>query len=125
MEVSAKVRSSPAFKDKDGKEQPAVKGGEVKVNFTLPADLAGLQRAYTDPVVYAHAKGSMIISLQALLRRMIEAGKSQAECQAATTGWKPDVRTAVKQTAFEKASGAIKSLNTEERAKLLKELTGK
>ena len=122
MEVSAKVRPSPASKTKDGKDIPAVKGGEVKVSFNLPTDLAGLQKAYTDAVVYAHAKGSIIISLQAGLRRMIEAGKSAAECQTFASGYRPDVRTVVKQSAFEKATGAIKSLSAEERAKLLKEL---
>ena len=125
MEVKAKVRPSPAVtKTVDGKPvtTPATKGGEVSAQFTLPTDLAGLQKAYSDAVVYAHAKGSIIISLQALMRRMIELGKSAAEIQTAVTAWKPDVRTAVKQSAFEKATGAIKGLSAEERAKLLKEL---
>lgn len=128
MEVKAKVRPSPARveKDKDGKDVqiPAFKGGETSVQFNLPATLPELVKSYSEAVVYAHAKGSIIISLQALMRRMIEAGKNQADIQKAVNEWKPDVKTVVKQSAFEKATGAIKSLSAEERAKLLKELQG-
>lgn len=125
MEVVAKVRPSPASKDKDGKEIPATKGGEVKVNFNMPANLADAIKAYGELVVYNHAKGSIIISLQAGLRRMIEAGKSPADCQKFASEYKPDVRTVVKQSAFEKAKGALGSLSAAEKAALLKELTGK
>lgn len=123
MEVKAKVRPSPARteKGKDGKDVvvPAQKGGEVAVQFQLPTSLDAMVKAYSDAVVYAHAKGSIIISLQAGLRRMIEGGKSKEECQKFANEYKPDVRTVVKQSAFEKASGAIKSLSADERAKLL------
>ena len=126
MEVRAKVNPSPAktVPGKDGKPVtvPAVKGGVASAQFNLPGDLAGLQKAYGDPVVYAHAKGSIIISLQAAMRRMIEAGKSAGDIQTAVAAFKPDVRTAVKQSAFEKATGAIKSLSAEERSNLLKQL---
>ena len=128
MEVKAKVRPSPARTEtgKDGKpvQIPAQKGGEVTVQYSLPATLADATKAFGEAVVYAHMKGSVIISLQAGLRRLIEAGKSKEECQKFATEYKPDVRTVVKQSAFEKATGAIKSLSAEERAKLLKELQG-
>lgn len=128
MEVKAKVRPSPARveKDKDGKDVqiPAFKGAETSVQFNLPGSLAELVKSYSEAVVYAHAKGSIIISLQALMRRMLEAGKNQADIQKAVNEWKPDVKTVVKQSAFEKATGALKSLSAEERAKLLKELQG-
>lgn len=128
MEVKAKVRPSPARveKDKDGKDVqiPAFKGAETSVQFNLPATLPEMVKAYGESVVQAHAKGSIIISLQALMRRMLEAGKSQPDIQKAVNEWKPDTKTVVKQSAFEKATGAIKSLSAEERAKLLKELQG-
>lgn len=129
MEVVAKVRPSPERKekDKDGKEKviPAFKGAETKVKFNLPANLAEMSKAYGDEVTYAAAKGSVIISLQALMRRMLEAGKTQVEIQKAVSEWKPDVRTVVRQSAFEKATSAIKTLSAEERAKLLAELQKK
>lgn len=128
MEVKAKVRPSPARveKDKDGKDVqiPAFKGGEASAQFNLPGTLPELVKWASEQVVYAHAKGSIIISLQAAMRRMIEAGKSPAEIQQMVSAYKPDVKTVVKQSAFEKATGAIKSLSAEERAKLLKELQG-
>lgn len=126
MEVIAKVRPSPAVtvKGKDGKEKviPAFKGGDVKVNFTMPATLADMTKAYGEDVTYAAAKGSVIISLQAGLRRLVEGGKSQAECQAFTTAYKPDVRTVVKQSAMQKATTAAQAMTPAERAELLKQL---
>jgi len=126
IEVKAKVRPSPAttVKGKDGKDVvvPAFKGGETVAKYDLPTDLPGMIKAYGEPVVFAHAKGSIIISLQAAMRRLIEAGKSAADIQTAVTAFKPDVRTAVKQSAMEKATGAIKSLSADERKKLLAEL---
>lgn len=129
MEIKAKVRASaavPASKDKAGKDvpaQPAYPERVASAQFALPTDLAGLTKAYGDAVVYAAAKNAIVISVQATMRRAIEAGKSAAEISKIVSEFKPDVRNVVKQSAFEKATGAIKSLSAEERANLLKQLT--
>lgn len=131
MQVQAKTKDSPAIpahKDaKTGKDVPAVpakKGSSATVNYDIPADLPGMTKAFGDAVVYAAAKGAIIIGLQAFIRRHIDKGTAPADIQKEVTAWKPDVRSVVKQTAFEKANSAIKGLSAEERAKLLKDLQG-
>lgn len=136
MEIKAKVRASvaqpakPASKGTDGKDIPAVAAipaqpeKNATAQFEMPADLAGMTKAWGDGVVYAAAKNAVTISVQATMRRLMDAGKTAAEIQQAVKEFKPDVRNVVKQTAFEKASGALKSLTAEERAKLLKDLQG-
>lgn len=129
MEIKAKVRASlavPASKGKDGKDvpaQPAFPERTATAQFALPTDLAGLQKAYGDAVVYAAAKNAIVISVQATMRRAIEAGKSAADISKIVSEFKPDVRNVVKQSAFDKASGAIKSLSADERKALLAQLT--
>ncbi len=106
MKVSAKT------KDK----QP------VTIEYDLPEHLEGLRKHFGDEVVNAAAKGAIVISLQAYIRRLIEKGKNHAEIQAECKVWKPDTRTVVKQTAFEKATGAVTKLSPEERKQLLAQL---
>lgn len=133
MEITAKVRAQPAQPatpagTKDGKPVAATPAVPAKpemkatAQFNMPADLDAGVKAFGAPVVWAAAEGAITISVQALMRRMMEVGKSSAEIQKAVAEFKPDVRNVVKQSAFEKATGAIKSLSPEERAKLLREL---
>jgi len=107
MKVSAKTKDKPT---------------PVTVEVTIPDSLAGLQETYGDAVVAAAAKGAIIISLQAFMRRHIEKGTASAELQREAAAWRPDVRTVVKQSALEKASSSIKQLSPEERAALLAQL---
>ena len=94
----------------------------VKVNYNIPADLDGKRKLFGDEVVNAAAGGAIVISLQAFMRRHIEKGTAQPAIQQAVGAWKPDVRSIVKQTAFEKVSSNISKLTPEERKKLLAEL---
>lgn len=99
------------------KEHPEAR----KVSYDFPADLEGLVEKFGADSVYAAAQGAYVISLQALARRHIE--KSDEEIQNLVAGWNPNERSpAVKQTAFEKASGALSKLSAEERAELLRKL---
>lgn len=107
IEVSAKTKEKPT---------------PVKVSYDLPDTLGGLQKAYGDEVVAAAAKGAIVISLQAFMRRHIDKGTPVAEIQKAVSAWRPDVRTIVRQSAFEKATSSLKQLTPEERKKLLAEL---
>lgn len=107
MKVSAKTKEKPT---------------PVVVEVNIPDKLADLQKAYGDEVVAAAAKGAIVISLQAFMRRHIEKGTTAADIQKAASAWRPDVRTVVKQSALEKASSTIKQLSPEERKKLLEQL---
>ncbi len=110
MEVSAKTKKHPT---------------PVKININLPEKLEEQRKLFGDEVVAAHSHGSIVISAQAAMRRLIEKGKSAQEIQAALKDWKPGVRDAVKVSAFDKASSAIEKLSEQERADLLKRLTQK
>lgn len=107
MEVAAKTKAKPT---------------PVKVNYDLPEKLPELQKKFGDDVVAAAARGAIVISLQAFMRRHIEKGSAPAAIQTAVTAWRPDVRTIVAQSAFEKVSTNIDKLTPAERADLLKRL---
>ena len=107
MEVNAKTKKQPT---------------PVKVNYNLPEKLADLTKAYGEDVVAAAARGSIVISLQAFMRRHIEKGSTPAAIQTAVTAWRPDVRTIVAQSAFEKASSSLDKLTPDERKALLQRL---
>lgn len=123
-EIKAVVKPRPVSKDKAGKDIPATKGGEATAAFNMPGNLAEASKAWGEDVVFAAAEGAVTISVQALMRRMIDAGKTPAEISKAVAEYKPNVRTVVRQSAYEKATSAARSMTAEERAKLLKELQG-
>lgn len=111
MEVSAKTKEKP---------------NPVKVQYKLldAKNLAETVKAFGEEVVFKAAQGAIIISLQAFIRRHIDKGANPADIQKAVDAWKPDVRSVVKASAFEKASSALGKLSAEERAALLKQLQG-
>lgn len=109
MEVSAKTKAKPT---------------PVKVQCKLldAKNIAELTKAVGEEVAFNAAKGAVVISLQAFIRRHIDKGTPQAEIQKAVDAWKPDVRSVVKASAFEKASSQLDKLSPQERAELLKRL---
>ena len=109
--------------DKDGK---VTKAGHiappVTVDFDIPAGLKAKAEKWGDAVVDAAAEDSIVIALQAFIRRHIVKGTNAADIQKEVNAWKPDVRTVTKQSAFEKAAGALDKLSPEERKALLAKL---
>lgn len=112
---------------KSGKMAP------ITVECNIPATLAEKVKLFGEDVVNASSEDSLIIAVQALMRRLmtgkvdkagkvISAGKSATEIQATITAWRPDVRTLVRQSAFEKASSSLEKLSPEERKALLAKL---
>jgi hypothetical protein len=95
----------------------------VSVDYDIPENLAGLTSKFGQDVVAAHANGSIVISLQAFMRRHIEKSDfSLQKLQDAVKVWKPDVRSVVRMSAFDRAAGSIDKLSPQERAELLKRL---
>lgn len=93
----------------------------VTVQYDMPEDFAGLVSKFGEEAVFNAARGAFVISLQAYGRRHIE--KDVAEIQNLISSWNPNERApAVKQSAFEKASGALAKLSPEEKAELLRKL---
>ena len=113
MKVSAKTKEKPT---------------PLSVDYPLlnpDAKLAELVKNFGEDVCAAAAKGAIVISLQAFMRRLIEKGKNAAELQAEVSKWKPDTRSVVRQSAFEKATSVLDKLSPEERKKLLADLQAK
>lgn len=99
----------------------------VTVKYDLGATVEELVDQLGADIVATKARQSIIIDLQAFIRRQItpdKDGKTKSldEIQAAVSAWKPDGRTTVKKTAAEKAQDAIKSMSDEDRKALLKQL---
>lgn len=105
----------------------------VSVDVNIPETMKELVATFGEDVVAGAAIDALVINVQALMRRMMvpkfdKAGKkigeasTQAEIEAAVKAWKPDVRTVVRQTAFEKASSSLDKLTADERKALLAKL---
>lgn len=123
MKINAKTKSHPT---------------PVAVDYDLPAGLDAKVKKFGAEVIDAMAEDSIIINVQALIRRMMgssevkdAAGKvtkaakpmsSQADIQKAVSEWTPSVRTIVRQSAFEKATSSLDKLSPEERKQLLAKL---
>lgn len=106
-EISAKTKEHP---------EP------VTVNYDMPETLAELVKKFGEQVVETAANAQLIISLQAYMRRLIEAGKGKEEIQKEVDNWSPGVRSVVRQTPFERAASSLDKLTPEERASLLAKL---
>lgn len=107
MKINAKTKKHPT---------------PVTVDYDLPAGLDAKVKKFGADVIDAMAEDSIIINVQALVRRHIEKGISQADIQKAVTAWSPSVRTIIRQSAFEKASSSLDKLTPEERKQLLQRL---
>src|ERR1035437_6829309 len=105
----------------------------LTVDVNIPAALADKVKLYGEEVVNSAAQDSLVISVQALMRRhmvdkvdkagkVVAKAKTASEIQAAITAWKPDVRSVVRQSAFEKASTSLDKLTPDERKALLAKL---
>lgn len=118
MKISARTKGHPT---------------PVAVECNIPGSLADKVKLFGEDVVNASAEDSLIITVQALMRRLMEPTKSKdgkvtreaqtpTQIQAAVAAWKPDVRSVVRQSAFEKASSSLDKLSPEERKALLAKL---
>lgn len=87
----------------------------VSAEANIPETLPELVKAFGEDVVAGAAIDALVISAQALMSRMMvpkydkegkqtAAASSAAEIQAAVAAWRPDVKTVVRQTAFERAT---------------------
>lgn len=127
MKVTARTMKAGTreVKDKDGKvtEVPAkVTDKEVACEVAIPSTFAELVSSYGEELVAKAAEDAIVISAQAIMRRHLAAGKSQAEIQTVMDTWKPDVKSVVRQTALEKATSAVGQMTAQERADLLAKL---
>ena len=107
MQISAKTKKNPDV---------------VTIEYDLPETLADLISKFGEKVVESAAKGSLVITVQAAMRRMIEKGKNTQEIQDAMATFTPSAREVSKASAFDKASAQIGKLSPEERRALVEKL---
>ena len=101
-------------------------GEPIEVEYPLldATKTSELNTNFTEKVVVAHAKSSITVALQSMLRGLIKAKKTSAEIKKAVAEWKPGMRTPGK-SRLEKASDLLGAMTPEERKELLKKLQGK
>lgn len=92
----------------------------VTVEYDFGDNLAELTKMFGEDVVFSRAKASLIIDLQAALRRGIQAKKSKKELQALAQEWKPGVKQPSKSPG-ERLRDMLDGKSEEEKKQILKE----
>jgi hypothetical protein len=117
MEISAKKKDSPTV---------------ITVNYEFPENLKDLAAKFGDAVVYGKAMDSLVIDVQAMVRRhmtdsvdakgvVTSKAKTQDEIQALVKAWVPGVG-AVRRSPVEKVGTLIAQMSPEEKKALLAQL---
>lgn len=92
----------------------------VVTEFEFGDNLADAVKKFTETVVFAHWRASVIIGLQNYMRALLKAGKGADEILATVKKeWKPGVRAPAK-SPVEKAQGLFDSLTPEQQDALIK-----
>ena len=92
----------------------------VKTEFDFGENLADAVKKFTEAVVFAHWRASVIIGLQNYMRALLKAGKAPAFIlKDVKENWKPGVRAPAK-SPVEKAQGLFDSLTPEQQDALIK-----
>ena len=92
------------------------------ITYDFGDDLKEMTEKFGEQVVYTNAKGSMVITAQSGMRRLLEKGTPESEIQAKMAMWRPGV-------AMERTVDVVGSFITqwgdkspEERQEILKRL---
>jgi len=110
MKVTAKV-------EKPGE---GVSGDPVSVEYNFGDTIADMIKNFGEDVIQSRARASLVIDLQAFIRRQINAKKSLKEIQAAVKDWKPGVKAAGK-TPAEKLQALLEGKTQEEKMQILQD----
>lgn len=100
----------------------------VTVNYDFPDTLEGLVDKFGSEIVYGKAMDSLVIDVQALVRRHLKGSekvppKSAEAIQEIVSEWVPGVG-AVRKSPVEKVGALIASMTPEQKAALLASLRG-
>ena len=92
----------------------------VKTEYDFGENLPDAVKKFTEAVVFAHWRASVIIGLQNYMRAFLKAGKTPAQIlKLVQNEWKPGVRAPAK-SPVEKAQGLFDSLTPEQQDALIK-----
>lgn len=120
MQISAKLKDDPTV---------------VAVNYDLPETLDKLVEKFGEAVVASNAIDSLVISVQALVRRHMrpilnkdgsvkQKAKTPQEIQAIVSAWRPGIGS-VRRSPVEKIGDLVAQMTPEQKAELLKTLAKK
>ncbi len=100
------------------------KKGEISVTTTYDfgANLEEMSNKFGPEVVFSNARGAMKITLQALLRRGIEAGKTDDAIKAEAAAWIPGVQSERKADPISLITAKWGQLSEDERKEMLRKL---
>lgn len=97
-------------------------GPSIDVEYDFGNNLDELVQKFGPDIVFNHAKGSLVVSLQGWLRGKLDDEKAKpADIRTAAANWKPGTRKQGKSQA-EKLKDQLSKMTPEDRAALLKEL---
>lgn len=112
----------------------------ISVNYNFGSNLVEMIKIFGEEIVFNKAADALVIDCQSNIRRIIKKGlenkvdgkpapKSLAdiakEAVAWAAQWKPSTATGVRKSAPEKVADLVATMTPEQKAELLKKLTGK
>ena len=93
---------------------------KVSTSYDFGEDLADATKKFSEAIVFAHWRASVVIGLQNYMRALLKAGKTAEEIiKAVKEEWKPGVRAPAK-SPVEKAQSLFDSLTPEQQDALIK-----
>lgn len=94
----------------------------VSVEFNFGKNLGESVEMFGEDVVHSRYLSAAVIDLQALIRRGINADKTDEEIAGLAAAWKPGVKTVVRKSAQEKIKDAFSAMSEEDRLEMLRQL---
>ncbi len=110
MKVSARVT----------KGEEGVSTEAVSCDYDFGENVAEMTSKFGEEVIFTRARASLVIDLQAFIRRAIANKKTDAEIQEAVSAWVPGVKAAGKSPA-EKLKALLEGKSSEEVTAILQE----
>ena len=97
---------------------------KLSATSNFGASLAEAIEKFGEDVVFSGFRRTSVITAQGIMRRLAKAGKSDAEIQAAISGWKPGVAAERISDPVARLKSMFSSMSAEERQKIMAELMG-
>lgn len=114
-----KVNATAKIKDEAGN---VVEERTGEVDYDFGENVADAAKNFGEDVVFSQFKQAAIISLQSVMRRAIQGGKTGKDLQEAVSAWKPGMKTITRKSPQEKVQEAFATMSAEDRKELLKQL---
>lgn len=97
----------------------------ASVQYDMPESVDALVERFGADVIASKAISALTIDLQALIRRSLEGGKTDAEIQDLVNSWKPGERITIAKDPMAAALAVFKTKTPEEQEAFLAELRAK